>query len=140
MYDNDILCPSETQFEAGSDTCIIESDLQKKYTMYFNNSDNKFKSIAYGLSNDVEILAEGDFNEMSIFNIWKQHFSNNSFSITLIYRCPNTQTSAFINCLNYEVGSGIDASLGDFNIDALDEVDWKIRLAVIIWKCWNSFV
>ena len=135
MYDNDILCPSETQLEAGSDTCIIESDLQKKYTMYFNNSDNKFKSIAYGLSNDVEILAEGDFNGMSIFNIWKQHFSNNSFSITLIYRCPNTQTSAFINYLNYEVGSGIDASLGDFNIDALDEVDWKILLAAIIWKC-----
>ena len=91
--------------------------------MYFNNSDNKFKSIAYGLSNDVEILAEGDFNGMSIFNIRKQYFSNNSFSIKLIYRCPNIKTSDFINCLNYEVDSGIDASLGDFNIDALDEVD-----------------
>ena len=26
--------------------------------MHFNNSDNKFKSIAYGLSNHVEVLAK----------------------------------------------------------------------------------
>ena len=94
LLDNDILCLTETQCEAGSDTSIIESALQKKYTMHFNNSDNKFKSIAYGLSNDVEILAKEDFNGTSIFNIRKQHFSNNSFSVALIYRCPNTQPSA----------------------------------------------
>ena len=34
----------------------------KKYNMHFNNSDNKFKSIAYDLSNDVEILVKEDFN------------------------------------------------------------------------------
>ena len=109
LLDNDILCLTETQCETGSDTSIIESALQKKYTMHFNNSDNKFKSIAYGLSNDVEILAKEDFNGISIFNIRKQ--SNNLFSIALIYRCPNTQTSAFIDCLNYVVGSGIDVLL-----------------------------
>ena len=37
--------------------------------------------------------------------------NNNVFSIALIYRCPNTQTSAFIDCLNYVVGSGIDVLL-----------------------------
>ena len=51
--------------------------------------------------------------------------NNNVFSIALIYRCPNTQTSAFIDCLNYVVGSGIDVLLGDFNIDALDEVAYR---------------
>ena len=74
--------------------------------------------------------------EFLFFNIRKQHFSNNSFSIALIYRCPNTQTSAFIDCLNYVVGSGIDVLLGDFNIDALlDEVAYrrlKVHLTVII--------
>ena len=85
LLDNDILCLTETQCEAGRETSIIESALQKKYTMHFNNSDNKFKSIAYGLSNDVEILAKEDFNGISIFNIRKQHFSNNPFSIALIY-------------------------------------------------------
>ena len=90
--------------------------------MHFNNSNKKFKSIAYGLSNAVEILVKEHFNGISIFNIWKQHFSNISFSIVLIHRCPNTQTSAFIDWLNYAVGSGIDVLLGDFNIDALDEV------------------
>ena len=35
--------------------------------MHLNNSDNKFKSIAYGLSNDAEILAKEDFNGISIF-------------------------------------------------------------------------
>ena len=90
--------------------------------MHFNNSNKKFKSIAYGLSNAVEILVKEHFNGISIVNIWKQHFSNISFSIALIYRCPNTQKSAFIDWLNYAVGSGIDVLLGDFNIDALDEV------------------
>ena len=51
--------------------------------------------------------------------------NNNVFSIALIYRCPNTQTSAFIDCLNYVVGSGIDVLLGDFNIDAFDEVAYR---------------
>ena len=93
--------------------------------MHFNNSDNKFKSIAYGLSNHVEVLAKKGFNGISIFNIGKQHFSNNPFSIALIYRCPNTQTSAFIDGLNYVVGSDIDVLLGGFNVDALDEVAYK---------------
>ena len=73
--------------------------------MHFHNSENKSKSIANDLSNDVEILVKGDFNGISIFNIQKQHFSNNPFSID---RCPNTQTSAFIDYLNYIVGSGMD--------------------------------
>ena len=110
LLDNDILCLTETQCDAGLETSIIESALQKKYTMHFSNSDNKFKIIAYGLSNDVKILAK------EYFNVLKQPFSNNPFSVALIYRCPNTQTSAFIDCLNYVVGSGIDVLLGDFNM------------------------
>ena len=51
--------------------------------------------------------------------------NNNLFSIALIYRCPNTQKSAFLDCLNYVVGSGIDVLLGDFNIDMLDELAYK---------------
>ena len=125
LLDNDILCLTETQCEAASDTSIIESALQKKYTMHFNNGDNEFKSISYGLSNDVEILAKDDFNGISSFKIRKQHFSNNPFSIALIYRCQNTQTSTFIDWLNHVVGSGIDVLLGDFNIDALDEVAYR---------------
>ena len=123
LLDNDILCLVETQCETDSDISIIESVLRKKFTMLFDNSDNKFKSIAYGLSNDVKILVKENFNGVSISNIRKQRFSNNPFSIALIYRCPNTKTSAFIDCLNYVVGSGIDVFLlGDFNIDALEEV------------------
>ena len=49
LFDNDILCLTEIQCEAGSDTLIIESALDKKYTMHFKSSDNKFNSIAYGL-------------------------------------------------------------------------------------------
>ena len=45
----------------------------------------------------------------------------------MTYRCPNIQTSAFIDWLSYAVGSDIDVLLGDFNIDALDEVAY-IRL------------
>ena len=54
LFDNDILCLTETQCETGSDTSIIELASRKNYIMHFNNSDIKFKSIAYGLSNDVE--------------------------------------------------------------------------------------
>ena len=70
-------------------------------------------------------MAKEDSNGISIFNIRKQRFSNNAFSIALIYRRPNTQTSAFIDCLNYVVDSGIDVLLGDVNIDALDEVAYR---------------
>ena len=38
LLDNDILPLTETQCEAGNDTSIIESAMQKQYTMYFNNS------------------------------------------------------------------------------------------------------
>ena len=58
LLDNDILCLTKTQCEAGGDTSIMESALQRKYAMHFKNSDNKFKTIASGLSNDVEILAK----------------------------------------------------------------------------------
>ena len=122
LLHNDIPCLIEIQCETGSNISIIESALRKKFTMLFNNSDNKFKSIAYGLSNEVEILVKKFFYGFSISNIQKQHFSNNPFSIAFIYRCPNTQTPAFIDCLNYVVGSCIDVLLGDFNIDALEEV------------------
>ena len=33
LLENDILCLTETQCEAGSDTSIIKSALQKKYTI-----------------------------------------------------------------------------------------------------------
>ena len=69
LLDNDILCLTETQCDTGSDNLIIELALQKKYTMHFNRSDNKFRSVAYGLSNDVDILEKEDFNGISIFNI-----------------------------------------------------------------------
>ena len=69
LLDNDISCVTETNCEAVSDTLVLESALKKKNTMHFNNRDNKFRSIAYGLSNDVEILAKEDFNGISIFNI-----------------------------------------------------------------------
>ena len=62
LFDNDILCLTETECEAGSDNSIIDPALQKKYTMHFKNSDNKFKSIAYGLLRDLKILAKEEFN------------------------------------------------------------------------------
>ena len=34
LFDNDIVCLAETQYDAGSDTSTIESALQKKYTIY----------------------------------------------------------------------------------------------------------
>ena len=37
----------------------------------------------------------------------------------------HTQTSAFIDSLNYVVNGSIDGLLGDFNIDALDEVAYR---------------
>ena len=125
LLDNDILCLTETQCEAGSDTSFIASALQKKYTMHFNNSINKYKSIAYGVSNDIEVLVKEDFDGISIFSIRKSRCSSKSFSIALLYRSPNTQVSNLIDCINYIVGRGIDILCGDFNIDALDEVAYR---------------
>ena len=42
LLNNVKFCLTETQCEAGSDTLIIESALQTKYTIHFNNSDKKY--------------------------------------------------------------------------------------------------
>ena len=39
--------------------------------MHLNNRDNKFKSIAYALSNDVEILVKEDLMEFLILTFKK---------------------------------------------------------------------
>ena len=63
--------------------------------------------------------------EFLFLTLEKQHFTNNPFSIAMICRCPNTQRSPFIGCLNYILSSALDVLLGDFNIDAFDEVAYR---------------
>ena len=121
LLDNDILCLTETHVEMNTDTSTIESALH--YTMHFNNNENKFKSIAYCYSKDIDVLTNEDLGGVSIFTIRKQQFSNNPISIAIIYRPPNSKLSEFFECLSYIVSSRcVDIVVGDFNIDAFDEV------------------
>ena len=120
---NDLLCLTETQLRPSSDTSIVESALQ--YKMHFNNSENQFKSIAYGYASDIDVIAQEDFDGISIFTFKKEPFFSNPISVGLIYRCQHLQPVMFLDCVRNLVNREIDILLGDFNIDALDEMSYN---------------
>lgn len=67
LLDNNIFCLTETQVETNDDSLPIESALQRQYRIHFNTNVNKFRSIAYGYSNQITILLNENSDAISIF-------------------------------------------------------------------------
>ena len=84
LFENDILCLTKTQFERDNDRSISEPAWETQYSMHFNTSLNKFKSIAYGYSNQITFLSNEDFDGIFIVILRKQQLSNNPISLALI--------------------------------------------------------
>ena len=76
LLDNYIFCLTEAQLETNDDILPIESALQRQYRMNFNVVENKFKSIAYGYSNQITNLLNENFEVISTFTLMNQQFSN----------------------------------------------------------------
>ena len=95
--------------------------LQRRCRVHFNTNVNKFKSIAYGYSNQITILSNENIDVISI-TPRKQQFSNTPISIVLVYISLIALLSVFIDFLRYLVGRSIDIFQEFFNTDGCEKV------------------
>ena len=61
---NHILCFTETQIQQAQ---IDKDDLNlivNGFNIYFNNNQNKFMSLVYGLHNTITVTEKQDFNKL----------------------------------------------------------------------------
>ena len=105
IINNDI----ETQISLSDSTRRIVETLNF-FNLNFNNSEDKFLSLAYGYRNNVAVLDKFDGNGVSIFIFKKHAFADRVFTLMLVYRKHSMPMQEFFFV-------GIVA--GDFNFDLL---------------------
>ena len=127
IIESDIVCFTETQLPVNHDT----SDICTKLPFYldFNNSDNKFQSIAFGTKELDYYVGSESYPGVSIVAITKDTFSDGGIVIGILYRLHSQPIADFYDQLQNLVNSNnINILLGDFNVDyfaakdILDEV------------------
>ena len=90
VVNNDIIGFTETQISISDSTCRIAETLNF-FNLNFNNSEDKFSSLAYGYRNNVAVLDEFDSNRVSIFSFKKHAFADRVFTLMLVYRKHSMQ-------------------------------------------------
>ena len=116
IINNDI----ETQISLSDSTRRIVETLNF-FNLNFNNSEDKFLSLAYGYRNNVAVLDKFDGNGVSIFSFKKHDFADRVFTLMLVYRKHSMQMQEFFQMLEYLLATNsIDIVAGDFNFDLLE--------------------
>ena len=96
------------------------------FNINFNNTENKFLSLAYGGRNDVVVLDKFDTNGVSIFSFEKHAVANRVFTLMLVYRKQFLGMQEFSQLMQYLLAANsIDIS-GDFNYDLLKVIENKL--------------
>ena len=123
LMQNDILFFTETQIPINEN---VQTEDFEHFKMFFNNNENKYLSLAYGLHDNITLEGKCDYPGFSIITIKKASFYSLSLTLMLLYK-PNRQSiSSFCECLNYFVQAmSIDFIAGDFNIDGYQETQIK---------------
>ena len=80
---NDIIRLTERQISLSDSTCRIVETL-KLFNINFNNSEDKFLSLAYGCRNNLVVLDKFDTNRVSIFSFKKNDFAERAFTLMLV--------------------------------------------------------
>ena len=80
---NDIIRLTERQISLSDSTCRIVETL-KLLNINFNNSEDKFLSLAYGCRNNLVVLDKFDTNRVSIFSFKKNDFAERVFTLMLV--------------------------------------------------------
>ena len=80
---NDIIRLTERQISLSDSTCRIVETL-KLFNINFNNSEDKFLSLAYGCRNNLVVLDKFDTNRVSIFSFKKNDFAERVFTLMLV--------------------------------------------------------
>ena len=109
----------ETQIKQSDSTSkIIETF--NLFNINFNNSENKFLSLAYRCRNAVNGLNKFDANGVSILGFAKYAFADRLFTSMLVYRKQFMHMEEFLQMLQYLLPThSIDIIAGDFNYDPL---------------------
>ena len=90
----------ETQIKQSDSTSkIIETF--NLFNINFNNSENKFLSLAYRCRNDVALLNKFDGNGVSILSFKKHAFADRIFTLMLVYRKQSMHIQEFFQMLQY---------------------------------------
>ena len=117
ITESDIVCFTETQLSPDHDTTDICNKLS--FYMDFNNSNNKFQSIAYGVKDfDCYRGCDNSNPGVSVIMIEKDTFSDSEIWIGILYKLHSQPVQDFYDQLrNFVNSNNIQILLGDFNID-----------------------
>ena len=87
---NDILCLTETQLYINEDTSDIATKFQNNFSMYYNSSTDKHRSIAFRYSSNIFLCESSNICSMSLVNGKISTFLDEPVKVTLLYRPPNS--------------------------------------------------
>ena len=90
LMQNDILSLTETQLYLKGDTSDITTKFQNNFSMYYNSSTDKHKTIAFGYSSNIFLCESSNFCSMSLVNVKKSTFLDKPVKVALLYRSPKS--------------------------------------------------
>ena len=129
LTNSDLMLLSETQIEENSDYI----NTLNGFTVYFQNSKDKFSSIAacykVGITFEVEYSLPG----LLVFTVCKSSFSAVKIRFLFIYRKKEIPLSDFTYTISHVISycKTIHIILGDFNFNGFDNMPENIRHALL---------
>ena len=130
LMSNDILRFTETQIEqTQSDTDDLNL-VFNGFNIYFNNNQNKFMSLTYGLHDTITVTEKEDFPGISIVKFKKTPFCEKALNLMMLHKGHSQNLTSFYEYLLYFIeAKSLDIILGDFNIDACNQLEFSHLLA-----------
>lgn len=95
LMGNDMLCLTETHLDINENKLYLTELFAEKYRFHFNCSDNKYKSIAFLYSSQIEPQVVEDYDGVSILTVMNGNFSDNPIKIALLYKSPGMNLTIF---------------------------------------------
>ena len=96
LMSNDILCFTETQIEQTQNDTDDLNLVFNGFNIYFNNNQNKFMSLAYGLHDTTTVTEKEDFPRISIVKFRKTSFSEKSIKSNDIVQGAQSNFDKFL--------------------------------------------
>ena len=90
LMQDDVLSLTETQLYLKGDTSDITTKFQNNFSMYYNSSTDKHKTIAFGYSSNIFLCEKSNFCSMSLVNVKKSTFLDKPVKVALLYRSPKS--------------------------------------------------
>lgn len=123
LCDSDIICLTETQLTPEFSTVDLDNCLNTFHIDYNTSSIHRFNSLAFCHNKTVSLEEHVKLNGTSLITFKKSEFRQRSIKLALIYRQPSHSVNQFYDTLIHLTQShSVDILLGDFNINALDNI------------------